>query len=84
MLRSNDKSILYASKIERRQTVAAFHSSEVETIQARPDSPMGMQFLKVPRISASVSSQTRDLTTRSCDETSDDGKSKLDCIDDED
>ena len=61
-----------------------YHSLELEQIQQRPTSPLGMQFLHVPAVHASVPAHREGATTRSCDETSNDGKSKLDCVDDDD
>jgi len=60
-----------------------YHSLELEQIQARPTSPFGMQFFSVPVSSAPVT-ERKEATTRTCDETSYDGKSVLDCIDDDD
>lgn len=61
-----------------------YRSLELEQIQQRPTSPLGMQFLLVPVARVSTPVCSAEVTTRSCDETSDDGKSKLDCIDDDD
>jgi hypothetical protein len=60
-----------------------YHSTELEQLQSRDSSPFGMQFLRVPVVSAPVPADGQ-ATTRSCDETSNDGSSKLDCVDDED
>lgn len=59
-----------------------YRSSELEQLQERFDSPFGMLFLKVASTSLSVPSCA--LTTSSSEETSNDGKSKLDPIYDED
>ena len=64
-------------------TTNKYRSIELETIQSLPMSPFGMQFLRVPVASAPIPSYGS-ATTRSCDETSSDGKSKLDCVDDDD
>ncbi len=61
-----------------------FRSLELEQIQQRSASPLGMLFLHVPNVQASVPAHREGATTRSCDETSNDGKSKLDCVDDDD
>ncbi len=61
-----------------------YRSLELEQIQQHPTSPLGMLFLRVPIVQASVPAQHEGATTRSCDETSNDGKSKLDCVDDDD
>lgn len=60
-----------------------YHSPELEQIQALPNSPFGMQFLLVPISSAPVPIAGK-ATTRSCEETSRDGTSTLDCVDDDD
>jgi hypothetical protein len=61
-----------------------YRSLELEKIQQRSTSPLGMLFLHVPAVQVSVPAQREEATTRSCDETSNDGKSKLDCVDDDD
>jgi hypothetical protein len=58
-------------------------SPELEQIQALPDSPFGMQFFLVP-VSSAPLPIAGNATTRSCEETSNDGKSTLDCVDDDD
>jgi hypothetical protein len=58
-------------------------SPELEQLQALPDSPFGMQFFLVP-VSPAPVPIAGDATTRSCEETSRDGKSTLDCVDDDD
>ena len=64
-------------------TTRSYHSVELELLQALPTSPFGMQFLTVPVSSAPVPS-SGSATTRTCDETSNDGSSTLDCVDDDD
>ena len=59
-------------------------SQELEHIHQRSTAPFGMLFLHVPSVNVSVPAQPGEATTRTCDETSSDGKSKLDCIDDDD
>jgi hypothetical protein len=61
-----------------------YRSLELEQIQQRSTSPLGMLFLRVPVVQVSVPAQRDGATTRSCDETSNDGKSTLDCVDDDD
>jgi hypothetical protein len=63
---------------------SAYRSLELEQIQSRPTSPFGMQFLRVPAVQASVPAHREEASTRTCDETTNDGSSKLDCIDDDD
>jgi hypothetical protein len=65
-------------------STSPYHSLELEQIQQRTASPLGMRFLRVPVVQASVPAHREGATTRSCDETSNDGKSKLDCVDDDD
>ena len=65
------------------EATSKYRSVELEAIQSLPTSPFGMQFLHVPVSSAPVPSYGS-ATTRSCDETSNDGSSKLDCVDDDD
>ena len=65
------------------EAAKTYRSFELEQLQSLPHSPFGMQFLQVPVSSAPVPSYGS-ATTRSCDETSNDGKSKLDCVDDDD
>lgn len=60
-----------------------YHSLELEQIQACPTSPMGLQFFSVP-VSSVPRPEREEASTRTCDETTLDGKSKLDCIDDDD
>lgn len=62
---------------------SAYRSPELEQIQSLRHSPFGMQFFIVPVTSAPVSTREK-ASTRTCDETSHDGRSKLDCIDDDD
>ena len=42
------------------------------------------EFLRVPALQASVPAHREEASTRTCDETTNDGSSKLDCIDDDD
>lgn len=63
---------------------SAYRSLELEQIQIRSNSPFGMQFLRVPAVQASVPAHREEASTRTCDETTNDGSSKLDCIDDDD
>ncbi len=63
---------------------SAYRSLELEQIQQRSTSPLGMLFLRVPPVQTSVPAYGEKASTRTCDETSDDGKSRLDCIDDDD
>ena len=60
-----------------------YRSSELQQILARTNSPLGMQFLAVPVAAVSVPSR-EEASTRTCDETTNDGSSRLDCIDDDD
>lgn len=60
-----------------------YHSTELEQIQSLPNSPFGMQFFLVPVSFAPLSTNEK-ASTRTCDETSNDGSSRLDCIDDDD
>lgn len=60
-----------------------YHSLELEQLQALPNSPFGMQFFLVP-VSSAPLPIAGNATTRSCEETSRDGKSTLDCVDDDD
>ena len=62
----------------------AYRSMELEQIQRRSTSPLGMLFLRVPAVQVSVPPHREEATTRSCEETSNDGLSKLDCVDDDD
>ncbi|MBE3560734.1 MAG: hypothetical protein IMW89_16165 [Ktedonobacteraceae bacterium] len=64
--------------------VFSYHSVELEQIQYRPTSPFGMLFLRVPIVHVPVSAHYEEASTRTCDETTYDGRSKLDCIDDDD
>jgi hypothetical protein len=59
-------------------------SPELEHIQSRPDSPLGMQFLRVPASISPSSPAAMAQTTSSSEETSNDGSSKLDPVYDED
>lgn len=63
---------------------SAYRSLELEQIQLCSTSPLGMLFLRVPSVQVSVPTHREQASTRSCDETSNDGTSKLDCIDDDD
>ncbi len=65
-------------------TTGAYHSSELEQIQQRPNSPFGMSFLQVPTVQTSVPAHREEASTRTCEESTQDGKSTLDCIDDDD
>lgn len=65
------------------EAASKYRSHELEQLQALPDSSFGMQFFLVPVSSAPVPIDGK-ATTRSCEETSRDGKSTLDCVDDED
>ena len=60
-----------------------YRSAELELLQALPDSPFGMQFFLVP-VSSAPLPIAGNATTRSCEETSRDGTSTLDCVDDDD
>jgi hypothetical protein len=62
---------------------STYRSAELELLQALPDSPFGMQFLLVP-VSSAPLPIAGNATTRSCEETSRDGTSTLDCVDDDD
>ncbi|HLJ35754.1 MAG TPA: hypothetical protein VKU38_19010 [Ktedonobacteraceae bacterium] len=64
--------------------LSAYQSLELEQIQQRSTSPFGMLFLRVPTVQVSVPAHREEASTRTCDETSNDGTSKLDCIDDDD
>jgi hypothetical protein len=63
---------------------SAYRSLELEQIQQCSTSPLGMLFLRVPAVRASVPAHREEASTRTCDETTNDGSSKLDCIDDDD
>jgi hypothetical protein len=65
------------------EATCKYHSTELEQLQARSNSPFGMQFFLVPVSSAPVPIDGK-ATTRTCEETSNDGKSTLDCVDDDD
>lgn len=69
--------------VQPSETAGTYYSLELEQIQASPTSPFGMQFFRVPVVSVTVPT-VKDTSTRSCDETSNDGSSKLDCVDDDD
>ena len=60
-----------------------YRSSALEAIQERSDAPFGMLFLKI-NVSQLPMPLCGKLTTQTNDETSNDGKSKLDPIYDED
>jgi len=74
---------MMAAVTQESEAMSTHHSPELEQIQSLPHSPFGMQFFVVPLTSAPVSAR-EEASTRTCDETSNDGKSKLDCIDDDD
>jgi hypothetical protein len=61
-----------------------YRSGALEQIQQRPTSPLGMLFLHVPLQHPSVPQEQAEATTRTCDETNYDGRSTLDCVDDDD
>jgi hypothetical protein len=61
-----------------------YRSVALEQIQQRSTSPLGMLFLHVPVRPPSVPAQQGEATTRTCDETTYDGRSSLDCVDDDD
>lgn len=65
------------------EIASKYRSLELEQLQSLPDSPFGMQFFLVPISSAPLPIDGK-ATTRSCEETSNDGKSTLDCVDDDD
>jgi hypothetical protein len=72
-----------ATAVEKSLVVWPSRSLELEHIQAREDSPLGMQFLRVP-IPRPRSPLFGKVTTSDSEETSNDGSSKLDPIYDED
>jgi hypothetical protein len=72
-----------ATPIEKFSVPLPYRSLELERIQAREDSPFGIQFLHVP-LPRSRSPLFGKVTTSDCEETSNDGSSKLDPIYDED
>ena len=84
----NDNGIFFICRRAKEVSViipsSVYHSLELEQIQQRSTSPLGMLFLRVPTVWASVPATREEASTRTCDETSNDGKSKLDCIDDDD
>lgn len=63
-----------------------FHSDDLDAIQKRQDSPFGMLFLTVPQPKPPLPymDTKKKLTTQDTEETSNDGKSKLDPLYDED
>lgn len=65
------------------EATGRYHSSELEQVQLSPFSPFGMQFFRVP-VSPAPLPLNEKASTRTCDETTNDGVSKLDCIDDDD
>ncbi len=65
-------------------TIPTYHSLELEQIQRSPTAPFGMLFLCVPAVQVSVPAHREEASTRTCDESTQDGKSVLDCIDDDD
>jgi hypothetical protein len=75
--------VMMAALTPAPEAASAYRSTELERIQSLPNSPFGMQFFIVPVSSAPLSS-TEKASTRTCDETTLDGKSKLDCIDNDD
>lgn len=64
-------------------TTNKYRSVELEALQSLPTSPFGMQFFRVP-VSPVPLPTNEKASTRTCDETSNDGSSKLDCVDDDD
>jgi len=75
------RGVSMSSTIETENPI--YHSPELEHIQARQDSPFGMQFLYVP-LPKNPSPLFGKVTTSDSEETSNDGTSKLDPIYDED
>jgi len=75
--------VMMAAVTQAPGAASKYRSTELEQLQALPHSPFGMQFFIVPVSSAPVPTDAK-ATTRSCDETSNDGTSKLDCVDDDD
>lgn len=69
--------------IQAPGAVSTYRSLELEQLQALPNSPFGIQFFLVP-VSSAPLPIAGNATTRSCEETSNDGKSTLDCVDDDD
>lgn len=65
------------------EAASKYRSIELEQLQLLPNSPFGMQFFLVPVSPAPLPTNEK-ASTRTCDETSNDGTSKLDCIDDDD
>lgn len=65
------------------EAVSKYRSLELEQLQALPNSPFGIQFFLVP-VSSAPLPIAGNATTRSCEETSRDGTSTLDCVDDDD
>ena len=63
--------------------VSKYCSPELEQLQLLPNSPFGMQFFHVPVSPAPLPTNEK-ASTRTCDETSNDGSSRLDCVDDDD
>lgn len=72
-----------ATYIEKSIVALLYRSQELVCIQAREDSPFGMQFLQVP-LPRPRSPLCGRVTTSDSEETSNDGSSKLDPIYDED
>ena len=70
-----------ATYLEKSIMASPYRSLELERIQAREDSPFGMQFLQVPLPRSPLCGK---ITTSDSEETSNDGSSKLDPIYDED
>lgn len=79
---SVQKPVIVHAVIESPATLK-YWSWELEQIQACPTSPMGIQFFSVP-VSSVPRPAREEASTRTCDETTLDGKSQLDCIDDND
>ena len=77
------KKVIMLSVTPTSEMAHKYRSTELERIQMLPDSPSGMQFFLVPVSSAPLPTNEK-ASTRTCDETTNDGKSRLDCIDDDD
>lgn len=74
---------MMATVIQIPEGVTRYRSTELEQLQALPHSPFGMQFFLVPVSPAPLPTNEK-ASTRTCDETSNDGTSRLDCVDDDD
>lgn len=83
LLNKPERKIAMTAVTQAPGAASTYRSPELEQLQALPNSPFGMQFLLVPALPAPVPI-AGDATTRSCEETSRDGKSTLDCVDDDD